>query len=80
MDGIQLGRRVGPPRAEVRARARFVVLRRSLPETAATTDAERVASAREPLRRFDALRRRTGADPLARADRSRCNRARGAAT
>ena len=80
MDGIQLGRRVGPPRAKVRARARFVVLRRSMLEAAAATDAERVASAREPLRRFDALCCRPGPDPLARADRSRCNRARGAAT
>ena len=80
MDGIELGRQVARMRAESTARTRLAIRGRSRSPDAAATDAERVASALEPLRRFDALRRRTGADPLARADRSRCNRARGAAT
>ena len=64
MDGIELGREVARLRAEGRARAKSAVLRRSLPEATAATAAECVASAKEPLRRFDALRRRPGPDPL----------------
>jgi hypothetical protein len=64
MDGTELGREVARLRAEGRARARFAVLRQSLPEATAATAAECVAGAREPLRRFDALRRRPGPDPL----------------
>ncbi len=53
MDGDELGREVARLRAEGRARARFAVLRQSLPEATAATAAECVAGAREPLRRFD---------------------------
>ena len=64
MDGDELGRHVARLRAEGRARARLAVLWQSQPEATAATAAECVASAREPLRRFDALRRRPGPDPL----------------
>ncbi len=64
MDGTELGRRVARLRAEGRARARSAALRRGQPEAAAATAAECVASAKEPLRRFDALRRQLGPDPL----------------
>ncbi len=65
MDGIELGREVAGLRAEGRARAKFAVLRQSLSEATAATAAGCVASAKEPLRRFDALRRRPGPVPLA---------------
>ncbi len=64
MDGDELGRRVARLRAEGRAQARSAALRQSQPEATAATAAECVASAKEPLRRFDALRRRPGPDPL----------------
>ncbi len=64
MDGDEFGRRVARLRAEGRARARFAVLRQSLPEASTATAAECVQVVREPLRRFDALRRRPGPDPL----------------
>ena len=65
MDGDEFGRRVARQRAEGRARAKAAALRRGQPEAAAATAAECVASAKEPLRRFDALRRRPpGPDPL----------------
>ncbi len=64
MDGDELERRVARLRAEGRAHARSAALRQSQPDAAAATAAECVASAKEPLRRFDALRRRPGPDPL----------------
>ncbi len=64
MDGTELGREVARLRAEGRARARFAVLRQSLPEATTATAAECVQVVREPLRRFDALRRRHGPHPL----------------
>jgi hypothetical protein len=65
MDGIELGRQVARLRTEWRARARLAVLWQG--ESAATdaTAADCVERAKEPLRRFDALRRRPGPDPLA---------------
>ncbi len=65
MDGDELGRQVARLRAEGRARTKIAVLWQSLPEATAATAAECVASAKDPLRRFDALRRRQpGPDPL----------------
>ena len=64
MDGIELGREVARLRAEGRARARFAVLRRSLSEATTATAADCVRVVGEPLRRFDALRRRLGPRPL----------------
>ncbi len=64
MDGYELGRRIARLRAEGRARARVAALWQNLPEASTATAAECVASAKEPLRRFDALRRRSGPDPL----------------
>ena len=64
MDGTELGRRIARLRAEARTQGKLAVLRRSSPETTAATAAECVANAREPSRRFDALRRRQGPDPL----------------
>jgi hypothetical protein len=64
MDGDELGRQVARLRAEGRARAEAAALRRGQPGAAAATAAECVAAAWEPLRRFDALRRRPGPDPL----------------
>jgi hypothetical protein len=64
MDCDERGREVARLRAEGRARARFAVLRQSLPEATTATAAECVVSAKEPLRRSDALRRRPGPDPL----------------
>ena len=65
MDGIELGREVARLRAEGRARGKSTVLRRSLPEATAATAADCVASAKEPRRRFVALRRRPEQVPLA---------------
>ena len=65
MDGIELGRRIARLRAAWRAQARAVFVWRGHPEDAAATAADCVRSAKEPLRRFDALRRRPGPDPLA---------------
>ena len=64
MDGTELGRQIARMRAEASARTKLTILWRGLPEMAAATAADCVASAREPLRRFDALRRRPGPDPL----------------
>ena len=80
MDGIELGRQIARLRAEGRARARLAVLWRSQPESAGVTAADHVESAREPPRRFDALRRPPQPDPLSRTDRSRRGRTPGAAT
>jgi hypothetical protein len=80
MDGLEHGRRVALLRAEGKARARFAIVWRNQPDATAAIAAGCVESASEPLRRFDAQRRRPGPDALARADRSRCNRAPGAAT
>ncbi len=63
MDGTELGREVARLRAEGRARARFAVLRQSPPQATTATAAECVRVVREPLRRFDALRRRPGPHP-----------------
>ena len=64
MDGTELGREVARLRADGRARARFAVLRQHLPEATTATAADCVRAVREPLRRFDALRRRPGPRPL----------------
>jgi hypothetical protein len=64
MDGDELGRQVARLRAEGRARAKSAALWQDHPEATTATAAECVAGAREPLRRFDALRRRPGPDPL----------------
>ncbi len=64
MDGDELGREVARLLAEGRARTKFALLWQSLPEATAATAAECVASAKDPLRRFDALRRQPGPDPL----------------
>ena len=65
MDGIEVGRQVSRLRAEGRVQAKAAALRRSLPEATTATAAECVANAKEPLRRFEALRRRQpGPDPL----------------
>ena len=64
MDGTELGPEVARLRADGRARARFAVLRQHLPEATTATAAECVQVVREPLRRFDALRRRPGPRPL----------------
>ena len=65
MDGVELGRQVARMRAESRARTRLAVLWRSRSADAAATAADCVESAREPLRRFDALRRRPEQVPIA---------------
>ena len=64
MDGIEFGREVSWLRAEWKTRARVGVLWRRHPDAAAATAADCAAAARDPLRRFDALRRRPGPDPL----------------
>ncbi len=64
MDGDELGRRVARLRAEGRAQAKAAVLWRGHPDMAVATAAECVQAVKEPLRRFDALRRRSGPDPL----------------
>ena len=64
MDGIELGRQIARLRSAWRAQTRLAILRRSQPGAAAATAADCVEGAREPLRRFDALRRRPGPDPL----------------
>jgi len=64
MDGDELGRQVARLRAEGRVHAKSAALWRDHPETTAATAAECVQAVKEPLRRFDALRRRPGADPL----------------
>ena len=64
MGGDELGRRVARLRAEGRARAKSAALWRDHPEATTATAAECVQVVREPLRRFDALRRRPGPDPL----------------
>ena len=64
MDGDEFGRRVARLRAEGRARANAVALWRDHPEMTVATAAECVQAVKEPLRRFDALRRRSGPDPL----------------
>ena len=58
MDGTELRREVARLRAGWRAEARLGLLRRGQLEAAAATAADCVAGAREPQRRFDALRRR----------------------
>jgi hypothetical protein len=65
MDGIELGRRVVRLRAEGRARARFAMVWQNRPDATAATAADCVRSAKEPLGRFDALRRRPEQVPLA---------------
>ena len=65
MNGIELGRQVARLRAEGKVRARLAAVWRGRPEDAGATAADCVESAKEPLRRFDALRRRPGPDPLA---------------
>ena len=65
MDGVELGRQVARMRAESRARTRLAVLWRSRSADAAATTADCVGSAKEPLRRFDALRRRPEQVPVA---------------
>ena len=64
MDGDELVRRVARLRAEARARAQAVALWRDHPEMTVATAAGCVQAVKEPLRRFDALRRRSGPDPL----------------
>ena len=64
MDGDELGRRVARLRAEGRAQAKAAVLWRGHPDMAVATAAECVQAVKEPLRRFDALRRRSRPDPL----------------
>jgi hypothetical protein len=65
MDGTELGRQIARMRAESSARTKLTILWRGLPEMAAATAADCVESAKEPVRRFDALRRRPGPVPLA---------------
>ena len=64
MDGDEVGRRVARLRAEGRAHAQAVALWRDHPEMTVATAAECVQAVKEPLRRLDALRRRSGPDPL----------------
>ena len=64
MDGDELVRRVARLRAEGRARAQAAALWRDHPEMTVATAAGCVQAVKEPLRRFDALRRRSGPDPL----------------
>ena len=64
MDGTELGREVARLRAEGRARARSAVLRQHLSEATTATAADCVRAVREPLRWFDALRRRPGPHTL----------------
>ncbi len=65
MDGIEFGQQIARLRTERRTRTKIAILWQS--ELAATqaTAADCVRRAKEPLRRFDALRRRPGPDPLA---------------
>ena len=65
MDGTELGRQIARMRAESSARTKLTILWRGLPEMAAATAADCMESAKEPVRRFDALRRRPGPVPLA---------------
>ena len=65
MDGTELGLQIARMRAESRARTRLAIPWRSQPADAAATAADCAESAKEPLRRFDALRRRPGPVPLA---------------
>jgi hypothetical protein len=64
MDGIEFGREVSRLRAERTMRARLGVLWRGQPGAAAATAADCAATTWDPMRRFDALRRRPGPDPL----------------
>ena len=80
MDGTELGREVARLRAEGRAQAKAAALWRNHPDTTTASAADCVRVVKEPLRRFDALRRRPEPDPLAYVDRLRRDRARGAAT
>ncbi len=64
MDGVELAREVARLRAEGRAQAQVAVLWRGHPDMAVATAAECVQAVKEPLRRFDALRRRSGPEPL----------------
>ena len=64
MDGDEVGRRVARLRAEGRAQAKAATLWRDHSEMTVATAAECVQAVKEPLRRFDALRRRPGPDPL----------------
>ncbi len=64
MDGDEFARQVARLRAEGRAQAKAAALWRDHPEMTVATAAECVHAVKEPLRRFDALRRRSGPDPL----------------
>ena len=64
MDGDELGRRVARLRAEGQAQAKAAALWRDHPEVTVATAAECVQAVKEPQRRFDALRRRSGPNPL----------------
>ena len=63
MDGDDLERRIGRLRADARARSRLAPLWRGKPSAASATAADCAKNARDPLRRLEPLRRRSGEAP-----------------
>ena len=60
MDGDDLERRIGRLRADARALSRLAPLWRGKPPAASATAADCAKNARDPLRRLEPLRRRSG--------------------
>jgi hypothetical protein len=60
MNGDDLERRIGRLRMDAKALSRFALLQRGRPTATSTTAADCARNARDPLRRLEPLRRRSG--------------------
>ncbi len=60
MNGDDLARRIGHLRADARVRSRLALLWRGRPTATSASAADCARNARDPLRRLEPLRRRTG--------------------
>ena len=63
MDGDDLERRIGRLRADAKALSRLAFLWRGEPTTASVNAMDCTRNARDPLRRLEPLRRRSGEAP-----------------